>query len=511
MLLFLLIAGLVWTISNAFVEFTVLYQVILVFGVFGVVKLVLSSIYKSKGWIPIPGGDALYLGETPKSPCNVLAFYFLNNGDEKLLQKNWKETVLSKAKHFERYLCVVKEVPILGYFFVKKDTPIEKNVFLSPDNDSVRTKADFERICAKRAEQHLDRSKPLYELEIFTKFDDEAEQGKTIVLFRVHHVCGDGIGLLTTICNQVEGNDGGTSSILMAPKRKAKIFPLPVLIIIATAFIHKMLMIVFGRADKNVFHDNSKTPTGKRACAFSKPINLKLIKEIRCKHPGTTLNDVLMGAVAGSYHKYMMKRLRHNHPKKTEDELLRMLPSHITANMPINMRPQLEKSEPKLENKFTFLFVRLPVSSPDRVERLNKTRRGLAMLKRSMAPIVHYFVVNKVIMEYLPLSVAERLVTFCGNKCTTLLTNVPGPQGDKLILQGKTIESMAFFVPQRGNCVMGISLMTIYGFLRMGVLVDESHCPDPQTFVKMFEEEIDLLNTPIPSNEEGEVVEELKN
>eukprot|EP01029_Cantina_marsupialis_P001661 TRINITY_DN1146_c0_g1_i1.p1 TRINITY_DN1146_c0_g1~~TRINITY_DN1146_c0_g1_i1.p1 ORF type:complete len:294 (+),score=68.69 TRINITY_DN1146_c0_g1_i1:815-1696(+) len=279
----------------------------------------------------------------------------------------------------------------------------------------------------------------------------------------------------------------------MVPKRKTKIFPTPVLLLIAIACIHKLIMLLFGRADKNMFHNNM-VPSGKRVCALSQLISLDIIKEIRKKHPLTTLNDICMSAVAGSYHRYMMKRFRNDFPNKTEDELLSMLPEHITANMPINMRPQLETCRPKLQNKFTFLFTRLPVASPDRIHRLNKTQRGLKMLKGSMAPIVHFFAC-KGIMDLLPASLSAWVITFCGNKCTTLLTNVPGPPNE-IVLQGKNVESMAFFVPQRGNCAMGISLTTSFGYLRLGVLVDKSYCPDPHTFVDMFEDEIRMLHDP---------------
>eukprot|EP01029_Cantina_marsupialis_P020285 TRINITY_DN4758_c0_g1_i1.p1 TRINITY_DN4758_c0_g1~~TRINITY_DN4758_c0_g1_i1.p1 ORF type:complete len:506 (+),score=118.45 TRINITY_DN4758_c0_g1_i1:156-1673(+) len=502
MFLPLLFASLAFLIARYCTEYSQV-QVSISLFVFVLFKMLLWGLCKINKWMPISGSDLMTIAEQEKSPTNVLAFYFMNGGDEKLVRKNWEETIMSKPKQFERYMCIVKKIPFLGYVFVKDDIDLKRNIFLSPDNENVRTKADFEEICAKRSMEPLSFDKPLFELEVFTKFSDEAEAGKTIIMFRVHHVIGDGIGLSTTLATQTKEGEG----IFMTPKRKAKIFPMPVFILIAIGFVHKLIMLMLSRGDKNMFMGTLKNGVGKRVCALSKPISLNVVKEIRQKHPSTTLNDVVMTAIGSTFHKYMITRLRNENPTKSIDELLSMLPEYVTANMPINMRPQLETSPPKLQNKYTFLFVKLPVSSPDRFDRLAKTQQILTKLKTSVAPIVHY-VCGKLAVDVLPHFLAESLMTFCGDKCTVMLTNVPGPQGDKIKLQGRTIESLGFFIPKRNKCVMGISVVTTYGYLRLGLMIDEVICSDPHTFVDMFEEEMHLLNASTNDNTKNNVNEE---
>eukprot|EP01029_Cantina_marsupialis_P017253 TRINITY_DN3868_c0_g1_i3.p1 TRINITY_DN3868_c0_g1~~TRINITY_DN3868_c0_g1_i3.p1 ORF type:complete len:326 (-),score=101.32 TRINITY_DN3868_c0_g1_i3:251-1228(-) len=312
-------------------------------------------------------------------------------------------------------------------------------------------------------------------------------------MVRSQHTLGDGIGMLTITATQI----GGGQKILMQPSRPTKPFP-RVFCWFITAFSMWFGIVpkIFRRKDKNPFHDSKIIPSGVRKCGVSSQIPLDKIKKIRKSFNPVTLNDVVMGCVAGAFRKYFIDRLTEKHGRELDHkELADLLPREVTANVPINMRPQLETCAAKFENKFTFLLIGLPIFAKTAVDRLMGVHKMLLKLKRSVEPVANYFVINSIIMSWLPNWLAEFAITLMGNKPTCLLTNVPGAQGkEKFDISGSKLHSIMFYVPQRGECCLGVSIITMHGSLRVGVLVDKAFCEDPYLLIKAFENELNELS-----------------
>jgi hypothetical protein len=84
---------------------------------------------------------------------------------------------------------------------------------------------------------------------------------------------------------------------------------------------------------------------------------------------GTTVNDVLLAAVAGALGRYLGAR---------GGEV-----AELTAMVPFNLRPLDQPLPPDLGNRFGLVFLRLPVGIKDRRRRLDSAR-----MERSALPEV---------------------------------------------------------------------------------------------------------------------------
>ena len=95
-------------------------------------------------------------------------------------------------------------------------------------------------------------------------------------------------------------------------------------------------------------------------------------------------------------------------------------------------------------------------------------------------------------LTVLPQAVSRGLIDFLANKCTAVVTNVPGPQRD-ITLAGRRVRSLMFWVPQRADIGVGISILSFAGKVQIGVIADAGLVPDPQDLVRAFEEEFEAL------------------
>jgi len=99
-------------------------------------------------------------------------------------------------------------------------------------------------------------------------------------------------------------------------------------------------------------------------------------------------------------------------------------------------------------------------------------------------------------LTLLPQVVSRSLIDFLANKCTAVVTNVPGPQRG-VSLAGRRVRSLMFWVPQRADIGVGISILSFAGKVQIGVLCDAQLVPDPLELVHAFEAELhDLRNLP---------------
>jgi len=102
--------------------------------------------------------------------------------------------------------------------------------------------------------------------------------------------------------------------------------------------------------------------------------------------------------------------------------------------------------------------------------------------------------IQRALLTVLPQGVSRGLIDFLANKCTAVVTNVPGPQRE-ITLAGRRVRSMMFWVPQRANIGVGISILSFAGKVQVGVLADTVLVPDPLDLVHAFEREFEALRS----------------
>ncbi len=207
--------------------------------------------------------------------------------------------------------------------------------------------------------------------------------------------------------------------------------------------------------------------------AWSRPLSLKDVKRIK-NTTRTTVNDVLVSATTGALRRYMLEQGE--------------TPVDFRASIPVNMRTPEEMGQ--LGNKFGLVFLTLPLSIADPLDRLAEVHLRMEELKRSSEAGIILAALN--VVGPSPRQVQELVVSILARKATAVLTNVPGPP-IPLFLAGREIEDLMFWVPQAGRLGIGISILSYAGKVYVGVVTDARLVPDPGKVIEGFYEELDLL------------------
>ncbi|MCS6939480.1 MAG: wax ester/triacylglycerol synthase family O-acyltransferase [Roseiflexaceae bacterium] len=350
----------------------------------------------------------------------------------------------------------------------------------------------------------LDFSKPLWHFHIVENYN-----GGSAALCRLHHAIADGIALvqvLLSLTDEQRDIQPAITGIRRGERNNNPIeaFLLPAVRSLSNALASAEALVNESRElleDPTRLIDVARTgvsgaqalnkllfmppdpPTlfrgslgvQKRA-AWSEPIPLDDVKRVggmfRC-----TINDVLLNAVAGALRRYMVSR------GAIVDGL------NIRAVVPVNLRPPGPITE--LGNRFSLVFLDLPVGIEDPFDRLLELKRRMEGIKSSPEAAIAFGILNT--LGVMPQQVAELIVDIFGSKATAVMTNVPGPR-QRIYLAGSPIRQIMFWVPQAGHLGLGVSIFSYAGEVLIGIAADAGLVPDPDTIVEAFHVEFnDLL------------------
>lgn len=335
----------------------------------------------------------------------------------------------------------------------------------------------------------LDRARPLWQMHLI----DDYEGGAAVVV-RIHHCIADGIALIRLLFSLTDeepdvpsvGVSRGSKNGVPGPRRNipewilrqgmevilnpSRMMELAQQGVTGVDIIRQLLALPPDA--RTVFH--GALSVAKKA-SWSGPIPLTTVKRIG-KAFGATVNDVLLAAVSGALRNYMLVR-----GDWFKGESLR-------AVVPVNLRPLDQELE--FGNRFGLVFVDLPVGVHGNLDRLKVVQRRMAELKASPQAGVVFGVLG--LMGILGSELEKVGVSIFSSKATMVLTNVPGPQ-KQLYLAGTPVKNMMFWVPQSGGLGLGISIFSYAGNVRVGVAVDASLIPDPDTITTYLRKEVDAL------------------
>ncbi len=212
-----------------------------------------------------------------------------------------------------------------------------------------------------------------------------------------------------------------------------------------------------------------------KCAAWTDPISLGNIKTVG-KIVEATLNDVLIATVTGALRRYLQKR----NDKVNELEL--------QVTVPVNIRKS--GSEFELGNKFSLVWLALPVHIEDPILRLREVKRRMDRLKHAPDAFVGFSLLNALGLS--PAKVAKRAAHLFANKSTAVLTNVPGPR-QPLYFSGEKLRNMMFWVPRAGRVGLGISILSYDGNVTVGLASDAGLVPDPESILEGFEDDFNYL------------------
>lgn len=353
----------------------------------------------------------------------------------------------------------------------------------------------------------LDTTKPLWQVHLIENYGDGC-----VLLVRLHHCIADGIALIFVLLSTTDEDEDAPwpqprederrprNSFLPAPVRTAiksvhesivstQVFSRKIVKGVMDSITNPMHFIEQARnytglaADaasvltKLVLmpphpHNSFRGELGVRKCvAWTEPIQIGNIKTVG-KAMEATLNDVLIATVTGALRRYLTK---------CEDRVNEL---DLAVAVPVNIRKP--GTEFELGNKFSLVFLSLPVHIEDPVLRLKEVKRRMDELKRSPDAFVGFTLLNTLGMS--PAKVARRAAQIFANKTTGVLTNVPGPR-QPLYFAGKQIRNIMFWVPRSGRVGLGISIFSYNGTVVVGLASDEKLVPDPEVILDGFEDD----------------------
>jgi len=373
---------------------------------------------------------------------------------------------------------------------------IEKRL-LSPPAD----KGALEQLIGELMSVDLDASRPLWKFY----FIEDYGEGSGIVC-RVHHGLADGIALMHVLLSLASTNskwqDHDSQSFSQTTKKKqledrkfwqgesvwesTRYFIGEVARTGIEILLHPRISRAYIRSGAGyslttgklvVRRPDTKTLLkgpidGVKNATWSDPISLEEIKSISHTLDGT-INDVLLNLISGALRRYF-EDLGENVDSK-----------RITGLIPVNLRPAEFGGE--LGNKLGLVFVELPVGISDPISRQYQLKRTMDDLKSSKEPVITYGLLN--VLGASPDRVQDTVVRFFEKKSSVVITNVPGPKG-QLYLGGASVETIMAWVPPPGHLGVGISIISYFGKVWLGIATDNHLIPDPHSFINNFEDEL---------------------
>ncbi len=338
---------------------------------------------------------------------------------------------------------------------------------------------------ARLIPQPLDSDKPLWRFHFIPSF-----RSGSAVLVRVHHSYADGIALISVLDSIADKSVLHSSPAAnfkfpeRKPKSKSLMHRLSFLVsscffylAFAGAWLFEAMRVILCRPDSKTAYKRELSPHKEVGWAPSLPV--EDVKQVG-KAMGCTINDVILGCVAGSLRRYL-ERIG----EPVEGVCVR-------ATIPVNLRPLDEALE--LGNRFGLVYLELPVGEPTIKGRILAVRRNMKKLKNGMQAQMSYNVLG--MLGFLPSALERWALSFFSSKASAVMTNVPGP-AEPVLLMGKKLSKPMFWVPQSGGIGIGVSILSYDNKVEFGFVADAALVPDPQAMIDDYVDEFKSIQAEV--------------
>jgi diacylglycerol O-acyltransferase / wax synthase len=203
---------------------------------------------------------------------------------------------------------------------------------------------------------------------------------------------------------------------------------------------------------------NAPSSAARHLATVGRPLaDLKQIKA----HHGTTVNDVMLAAVAGGLRGFLAER-----GDTTEN---------LKAMVPVSVRPEAAREE--LGNRISFMFIELPCAEPDPLARLVAINTATARSKSRGEPEGSDTALRG--LSHAPHTLqrlASHLVA-SPRAFNLVVSNIPGP-AQPLYMLGCELEAVYPVVPLAEGHALSIGMTTIQGQACFGLYADRETLPD---------------------------------
>jgi len=332
----------------------------------------------------------------------------------------------------------------------------------------VTSKTELQEVISSYISSPLPAGRPPWQLIIINSTTSST------VLFRFKHTVSDGIALARLFMEKIV-DDGVELPMTMKPHRVTDKVSYMYYITNTLAMLTDLpglIMTLFKTSDKHPLHGSELS--GQKHISWSSPVDLCAIKAIKNRE-GATVNDVIVTAACEAISRYLNKQ-----GKSVDRSITVFIPASLrSANGPLTLENHLGiiPAQLTISAKFTFL------------ERLQLVKARFDNMKRASTPFV-CGVIQTLLCTVLPACFMNFILDNITDRGTAIVSNVPGP-GKRLTLGGKNITDMMFFVPSRASVGIGISIISYYNKVQIGIVTDSALTAKPWEITGLFNEIIE--------------------
>lgn len=344
--------------------------------------------------------------------------------------------------------------------------------------------------------QHLDRSKPLWEIWMVQGLDED----RWALLSKVHHCMVDGVAATDmmslmfgerpqAVNGEVWHPDPEPTGIdLIAYSARHRLRDPAAQVRFALRAPNEVLRAVGGAARAlaaaaPAMRPGTSSLTGPigphRIWSWAE-VPLSSVKKVRSSLGGT-VNDVVLTLITNGYRELLQGR---GEPISST--------TVIRTMVPVSVRKTGESGV--YNNRVSAVFARLPVGIEDPIERLHDIRSQMDGIKSSQQAVAGDALAQ--LSGFAPpmlLALGSRLATRSARlNMDTATTNVPGPQLPLYTLDRRLLASYPY-VPIVGSIRIVVAIFSYDGHLYFGVTGDRDHAPDVDTLTAGIEADIESL------------------
>ena len=358
------------------------------------------------------------------------------------------------------------------------------------------TEKQLRATAARVFSQHLDRSKPLWEIWMVEGLEDE----RWALLSKVHHCMVDGVAA-TDLMSLMFGEDPESTNgevwepdpepsglDLIAYSARHRVRDPAAQIRFALRAPTEMLRALAGgaralTAAAPALRPATSSLTGPigphRVWSWAR-VPLDAVKRVR-SGLGGTVNDVVLTLITNGYRELLAER---GEPISAD--------TVVRTMVPVSVRSPGESGV--YNNRVSAVFARLPVGIDDPAERLVRIRDQMDGIKSSKQAVAGDALAQ--LSGFAPpllLALGSRVATrSAGLNMDTATTNVPGPQLPLTTL-GRTLVASYPYVPIVGTIRIVVAIFSYNGELYFGVTGDRDHAPDVDVLTRGIEADVERL------------------
>lgn len=348
-----------------------------------------------------------------------------------------------------------------------------------------RGRRELESLVASYLTVPLDRRRPLWELHVVHGY-----HGGTALFFRMHHCIADGIALTRVLLSLTDGGEDGAgvaadglaahglvrevAETVVHEAVQVLTHPSHLLDLAATTAGDARALAKLVALPPTPAVLTRRTGTAKQV-VWSDPIPLQRVKD--CAHAtGTTVNDVLLAALAGALRAQEERRGRSAHDER--------------VFVPFNLRPLDAPLPAGLGNQFGLVFLDLPLGSATPAQRLAEMSRRMRSIKDSAESVVAYGILD--VVGQAPAAVEKLVVQIFAAKGNAVVTNVAGPR-QQVTLAGAPLIGTVGWVPMTGTIGLGVSIFSYAGDVVIGIASDDRQVADARLLLDDVLDEVQAL------------------